>query len=82
MDMVGLTTNPFPNNSTNLETCPFCGYKAVLDKAYAVTRSTATGIVYEARFRFRCGNGWCSVHPATDWRESEAEAREVWNRRA
>lgn len=82
MNMVGLTTNAYPNNSANLETCPFCGHKAVLDKAYAVTRSTATGLVYEARFRYRCGNGWCGVAPATGWRESESEARGAWNSRA
>ena len=80
-DLVGMQTNPFPNNSANLETCPFCGFRAVMDKAFQVTRSSYS-IQYEARFRFRCGNGWCSVRPTTDWRETEAEAREVWNRRA
>ena len=82
MNMVGVTTIPFPNNEANLETCPFCGHRAVMDKGFAVARISNTDIEYEARWRFKCGNGFCLVHPATEWFESENEARNVWNRRA
>ena len=82
MDMKGVTTEPFPNNSSNLGTCPFCGHRAVMDKGFEVVRNTNTEIQYEARFRYKCGNGFCLVHPTTLWFESEKEARGAWNRRA
>lgn len=56
-----------------LKPCPFCGCKAIME-TFQVAREKSP------RYRVRCTGKDCRISLDWDW-WSEAEAREVWNRR-